>query len=79
MAEPNLITLCRRVKANSSAEKLNWTDANGKRRKTLIDGMSANLAVSCWDTFKPENREKFAALADRNPVGAINILWKIAK
>ena len=77
--EPNLIKLCRRVVAAHPAEKLNWTDASGKRRKTLIDATSASLAVSVWDRLNDANRSKLAALAERNPVVAVNILWKVAQ
>lgn len=76
--QPKLIFVCRRILANHTAEKLLWTDGQGKKRRTLIDAASASLAVSCWEKFKPENKLKFATVCNRNPAQAINILWAIA-
>ena len=75
--EPNLVKLCRRVASEHSAEKHNWTSLDGKRRKTLVDASSANLVVTVWGKLNEANRQKWAVLANKNPVLAINALWKL--
>lgn len=75
--EPNLVKLCRRVASGHSAEKHNWTSLDGKRRKTLVDASSANLVVNVWGKLSEANRQSWAALANKDPIRAINILWKL--
>ena len=71
----NKLSIIRRIVENSQAEKV-VVSVNGKNRKILLDGLTANAILSLYNALSNTSKEK---LMDLDWPRLISVTWKLIK
>jgi hypothetical protein len=70
------IAFFRKIVAEKKHQQVYWIDRKGKRRSKMVDFFTASVVCAVYDELNDENKAIFCSL---EPIGMINLAYKLAK
>jgi hypothetical protein len=70
------IAFFRKIVAEKKHQPVYWIDRNGKRRSKQVDLFTASVVCTVYDALNDDNKAIFCSL---EPIGMINLAYKLAK